>query len=386
MSYFRLLILPLLSVILCFASAYEVRAESADFQGCKEALKSPPTVETMRILEAAERTRLDKGICDRELVWIQVQMTSLSPTLGLPVKEQISIAERLEVTATKLFGTEDKDTAYAISFLVKPLMTDLANTPRIEALLERHDHIAQVHKVDFPFLLLDGLQMRGALSEARKDWEGAITLYKKSLENWESVRSTAGGWASKSMTQIAQCSQRLERFSDAVTYAQMAAETCERAHQMNSAEYHTIQSLWGMCLSSLGRDDEAMSHFRIAYEYFSTHKPVPVWLCADGYNSAKAMAMFAANTEHRFDKASDILADVEYFAVRGTSETDSASIDAAVALAKASVECGRVRDAVAAFERVLKRRQKVFGETSEIVTDTRDALESLRDEARRLSR
>jgi hypothetical protein len=136
MSFWRVF-LPLLPICVLLCWPVAVGAESADITACKESLKTSSS-RTHQLLETAEKARLDRGVCDKELEWVQEQIFLI--TQGDPVRSQSGIpgVERLLRTRTQLYGETDHRTVQVLALLIRPLSTSPATFRQAEELAQKY--------------------------------------------------------------------------------------------------------------------------------------------------------------------------------------------------------------------------------------------------------
>lgn len=357
-------------------------AESSDITACKEALKVSSS-RTYGLLESAEKKRLDAGICDKELEWVQEQIFFI--TQSDPVRSQAGIpgVERLLRTRTQLYGETDHRTLTALALLIRPLSNSPATFKRAEDLAQQYVQAVKRQSPTNPQDELDTHQVLGGILAYKNEWEKAIAEYELSLSHWETIRPEGKGWAANSMNGICEAASRLNRYDLAVRYGKMAVETFENAGLGQQLTCQRARLNLGLALTALDKTEEALPLYVEAYNFFvAMRDQIPVHLTVDAYNATSKLAAYASNVERRYDKASDYLKNLEFYAVKGKGETSEEAIRAAADLARTSASCGRNQDAVSAYERVLARRRKAFGDSSPIVRQTQESLDALRAQVR----
>lgn len=372
-------LLPVCGLLCRPATAY---AESADITACKEALAASSS-RTFQLLQTAEKSRLDSGICDKELEWLQEQIFLITQSDPLRAQAGIPGVERLVRTRTQLYGETDHRTLTVLALLIRPLSNSPATFKQAEELAQKYVQAVKRQSPTNAQDELDTHQVLGGILAYKNEWEQAIAEYELSLRQWEAVRPEGKGWAANSMNGICEAASRLHRYDLAVKYGKMAVQTFENAGLGTQLTCQRARLSLALALSALDKTEEALPLYVDAYNFFVAMKDqIPVHLTVDAYNATSKLAAYASNVEVRYDKASDYLKNLEYYAVKGKGETSEEAIKAAADLARTSASCGRNQDAISAYERVLARRRKAFGDSSAIVRQTQEALDALRAQVR----
>lgn len=377
-KYFYLLVLL---AIWCPGS---VEAKSPDIEACEAALKNASPSKAIELLLAAEKKRLDAGTYNAELEWAQGRLFELFQKDPRRTSELHQVTVRMYDVLVKALGEEHSATVAVLPVLVAQLSTSSANAKRARELAEKYAAIAQKRTPPDLVMVSNSYQMLGSVCECEGNQEAAVDAYLKSLENWRSVRPDNPGWAAASMSRICACAVVLRRFDLGIKYGAEAVETFKSGGLTKQSTYWDTVVRYGLALTLSGQEREALPFFQSAYDYYLTlGSNLPPHLAVSAFNAASKLAAYASNVERRYDKAADYLINLEKFGVAYQGETHPECIQTAVYVAQACASCGRVKEAIAAYERVLARRIKVYGEGSQIVEQTRASLEGLKAEAGR---